>query len=109
MLFLESDDFLQGPFTGKCNGQKDEIGLDSSQNLSKFSISSLKMALNCLPLSTQNLLFLESDDFLQSPFSQNYLMHFIYTDVQLFIVKCPLVIGGTAASTIFLPNTTMVY
>ena len=22
LLFLESDDFLQGPFTGKCNGQK---------------------------------------------------------------------------------------
>ena len=27
---------------------KNEIGLDSNQNLSKFSISSLKMALNCL-------------------------------------------------------------
>ena len=48
LLFLESDDFLQGPFTGKCNGQKNEIGLDSSQNLSKFSIPSLKMALNGL-------------------------------------------------------------
>ena len=32
----------------KSDGQKNEIGLDSSQNLSKFSISSLKMALNCL-------------------------------------------------------------
>ena len=29
-----------------------------------------------MPLSTQNLLFLESDNFLQSPFSPNYLVQF---------------------------------
>ena len=31
-----------------------------------------------MPLSTQNLLFHERDDFLQSPFSQNNLMHFLW-------------------------------
>ena len=30
-----------------------------------------------MPLSTLNLLFHESDDFLQSPFPQNHLVHFI--------------------------------
>ena len=58
-----------------------EIGLSSTQKRSKFSISDLKMAYQ-LPLSTlvplvpSNLLFHETDDFLQSPFSQDHLVHF---------------------------------
>ena len=40
--------FPARPFCSQMQWAKNEIGLDSSQNLSKFSISSLKMALNCL-------------------------------------------------------------
>ena len=40
--------FPARPFYSQMQWAKNEIGLDSNQNLSKFSIFSLKMALNCL-------------------------------------------------------------
>ena len=46
---------------------ENEIRLDSSQNLSKFSASGIKIA----PLCTLNSLFHQSDGFLQSPLPQS--------------------------------------
>ena len=50
--------------------------MDSTQNSSKFSISGLKMALK-IAFKYLELAEHESDNLLQSPFSQNRLRQFI--------------------------------
>jgi len=74
-LFLESDDFLQGPFTAKYNGQKMKYDWILLRIRPNFHFLASQNGTS-LPLSTRNLLFLESDDFLQNPFYQNNLFHF---------------------------------